>query len=252
MHKPLSSTRRMRTLIRLMYRPDKNTKDCLCRSLRSLPINHTTDPMRSLSVPNEKPNAMPTISRRGAVMPSSPIRKLAPLAAEAESRGVRILSLNIGQPDLPTPREAFEVLKHIDRTVLEYSPSDGYASIRKKFTEYYHKNNVDVRPDQIIVTSGGSESVLFSFLAALDPGDEVILPEPAYANYVAFSKTVGARIIGLPCSIDDGFKLPPIEEFEKRITPSTKAYPHLQPQQSYRLRIYQRRVRPNTRHCQEA
>lgn len=166
---------------------------------------------------------MPTISRRGTVMPSSPIRKLAPLAAAADARGVRVLSLNIGQPDLPTPREAFDVLKHIDRKVLEYSPSDGYASIRNKFTEYYKRNNIDVSADQIIVTSGGSESVLFSFLAALDPGDEVLLPEPAYANYVAFSKTAGARIIGLPCSIDNSFKLPPIEEFEKRITPSTKA-----------------------------
>lgn len=166
---------------------------------------------------------MPTISRRGAVMPSSPIRKLAPLARAAESRGVRVLSLNIGQPDLPTPEEAFDVLRHLERDVLEYSPSDGYSSIREKFTQYYHKHGIELTPEQVIVTSGGSEAVLFSFLAALDPGDEVILPEPAYANYVAFSKMGGARIIGLPCSIDNGFKLPPIEEFEKRITPSTKA-----------------------------
>lgn len=166
---------------------------------------------------------MPTISRRGAVMPSSPIRKLAPLARAAESRGVRVLSLNIGQPDLPTPDEAFDVLRHLERDVLEYSPSDGYSSIREKFTQYYHKHGIELTPEQVIVTSGGSEAVLFSFLAALDPGDEVILPEPAYANYVAFSKMGGARIIGLPCSIDNGFKLPPIEEFEKRITPSTKA-----------------------------
>ena len=156
-------------------------------------------------------------------MPSSPIRKLAPLARAAESRGVRVLSLNIGQPDLPTPDEAFDVLRHLERDVLEYSPSDGYSSIREKFTQYYHKHGIELTPEQVIVTSGGSEAVLFSFLAALDPGDEVILPEPAYANYVAFSKMGGARIIGLPCSIDNGFKLPPIEEFEKRITPSTKA-----------------------------
>lgn len=166
---------------------------------------------------------MPTISRRGEVMPPSPIRKLAPLARAAEAKGVRILSLNIGQPDLPTPKEAFDVLKEIDRNVLEYSPSEGYLSTRQKFTEYYKKLGIDITPDEIIVTTGGSESVLFSFLATLDPGDEVILPEPAYANYVSFSKTAGARIIGLPCSIDDGFALPPIEEFEKRITPSTKA-----------------------------
>lgn len=166
---------------------------------------------------------MPTISRRGEVMPPSPIRKLAPLARAAEARGVRILSLNIGQPDLPTPREAFDSLKNIDRKVLEYSPSEGYLSTREKFAEYYKKLGIDITPDEVIVTTGGSESVLFSFLATLDPGDEVILPEPAYANYVSFSKTAGARIIGLPCSIDDGFRLPPIEEFEKRITPSTKA-----------------------------
>ena len=156
-------------------------------------------------------------------MPASPIRKLAPLAAAAHAKGVKILSLNIGQPDLPTPREAFEVLKHIDRTVLEYSPSDGYDRMRSKMTEYYGRNGIEVTPEEIIITSGGSEAVLFSFLAALDPGDEVILPEPAYANYVSFSKTAGARIIGLPCSIEEGFRLPPIEEFEKRITPSTKA-----------------------------
>ena len=156
-------------------------------------------------------------------MPPSPIRKLAPLARRAEANGVRVLSLNIGQPDLPTPREAFESLKHIERKVLEYSPSEGYYATRSKFSDYYKKLGIDVTPDEIIITSGGSESVLFSFLAALDPGDEVILPEPAYANYVSFSKTAGARIIGLPCSIDDAFRLPPVEEFEKRITPSTKA-----------------------------
>lgn len=156
-------------------------------------------------------------------MPASPIRKLAPLAASARARGIRVLALNIGQPDLPTPREAFDVLKHIDRKVMEYSPSDGFLSVRQKMTEYYRRNNIEVNPEQIIVTTGGSEAVLFSFLVALDPGDEVLLPEPAYANYVSFSKTAGARIIGLPSSIEDGFKLPPIEEFEKRITPSTKA-----------------------------
>lgn len=166
---------------------------------------------------------MPTISRRGAVMPASPIRKLAPLATSAKARGIRVLGLNIGQPDLPTPREAFEVLKHIDREVMEYSPSDGFLSMRQKMAEYYRRNNIEINPEQIIITTGGSEAVLFSFLVALDPGDEVLLPEPAYANYVSFSKTAGARIIGLPSSIEDGFKLPPIEEFEKRITPSTKA-----------------------------
>ncbi|MEZ3531763.1 MAG: pyridoxal phosphate-dependent aminotransferase [Muribaculaceae bacterium] len=166
---------------------------------------------------------MPSISRRGRVMPASPIRKLAPYAAAAQARGIKILSLNIGQPDLPTPQAAFDTLHSINRTVLEYSPSDGLPSLRRKMAEYYKRFDIDVTPEQIIMTCGGSESVLFAFLAALDPGDEVILPEPAYANYVAFSKTAGARIIGLPSSIDSGFALPPIEEFEKCITPSTKA-----------------------------
>lgn len=156
-------------------------------------------------------------------MPASPIRKLAPYAAAAQARGIKILSLNIGQPDLPTPQAAFDTLHSINRTVLEYSPSDGLPSLRRKMAEYYKRFDIDVTPEQIIMTCGGSESVLFAFLAALDPGDEVILPEPAYANYVAFSKTAGARIIGLPSSIDSGFALPPIEEFEKCITPSTKA-----------------------------
>lgn len=166
---------------------------------------------------------MPTISRRGRVMPPSPIRKLAPLAREAKAKGTRVLGLNIGQPDLPTPREAFEALKKIDRTVLEYSPSEGYLETREKFAEYYANLGINLSPDEIIITTGGSESVLFSFLATLDPGDEVILPEPAYANYVSFSKIAGAGIVGLPCSIEDGFRLPSVEEFEKRITPSTKA-----------------------------
>lgn len=156
-------------------------------------------------------------------MPASPIRKLAPLARAAEERGVRILSLNIGQPDLPTPREAFDTLKHIDRQVLEYSPSDGSAPMRAKMAEYYRRQGIDVEPDQIVVTAGGSEAVLMAFLAALDPGDEVILPEPAYANYVAFSKIAGARIVGIPTSIYTGFALPPAEEFERCVSDRTKA-----------------------------
>lgn len=156
-------------------------------------------------------------------MPASPIRKLAPLAREAERKGVKILSLNIGQPDLPSPPNALEALHNVHREVLEYSPSDGLETLRRKFTEYYKRYGIEVTPEQIIVTSGGSESVFFAFLATLNPGDEVILPEPAYANYVAFSKTAGAKIIGIPCKIDDGFALPSIEEIEKHITPRTKA-----------------------------
>lgn len=166
---------------------------------------------------------MPSISTRGQEMPASPIRKLAPLARKAERKGVKVLSLNIGQPDLPSPPNALEALHNVHREVLEYSPSDGLETLRRKFTEYYKRYGIEVTPEQIIVTSGGSESVFFAFLATLNPGDEVILPEPAYANYVAFSKIAGAKIIGIPCKIDDGFALPSIEEIEKHITPRTKA-----------------------------
>lgn len=156
-------------------------------------------------------------------MPASPIRKLGPRAVEAEAKGIKILSLNIGQPDLPTPPEAFAALFNINRKVLEYSPSDGLPQLRRKMAEYYSRYDINVDPGQIIITSGGSEAVLFAFLAALNPGDEVILPEPAYANYVAFSKIAGASIVGIPSSIESGFALPSIEEFESRITPRTKA-----------------------------
>lgn len=166
---------------------------------------------------------MPTISQRGEAMPSSPIRKLAPLANEARARGIKVYGLNIGQPDLPTPQCGLDALKHIDRKVLEYSPSDGYACLRDKLVEYYGRYDINLRPDEIIVTAGGSEAVLLAFLSTLNPGDEVILPEPAYANYVTFCRTAGAKIVGIPCFIDNGFALPPAEEFEKRITDRTKA-----------------------------
>ena len=121
---------------------------------------------------------MPTISQRGQIMPASPIRKLVPLAREAEQRGVKVIRLNIGQPDLPTPEEGLEALKHIDRKVLEYSPSEGLRSLREKLADYYHRFHIDVTADDIIVTTGGSEAVLFAFMACLDPGDEIIVPEP--------------------------------------------------------------------------
>ncbi|MDE6547799.1 MAG: pyridoxal phosphate-dependent aminotransferase [Muribaculaceae bacterium] len=165
---------------------------------------------------------MAHLSQRGYEMPASPIRRLAPLANEALSRGIKVYRLNIGQPDLPTPPQAFEALKNIDRDVLEYSPSDGLPSLRAKLKEYYHRFNIDVDVDDIIVTCGGSEAVLFSFMACLDPGDEIIVPEPAYANYMAFAISAGAKIVSIPSSIDKGFALPPIEEFEKLITPRTK------------------------------
>ena len=165
---------------------------------------------------------MANLSERGFEMPASPIRRLAPLANDAVKRGVKVYRLNIGQPDLPTPPQAFEALRNIDRDVLEYSPSDGLPSLREKLKEYYHRFNIDVETEDIIVTSGGSEAVLFSFMACLDPGDEIIVPEPAYANYMAFAISAGAKIVSIPSTIDKGFALPPIEEFEKLITPRTK------------------------------
>lgn len=165
---------------------------------------------------------MPTISNRGEVMPASPIRRLVPLANEAVKRGLKVYRLNIGQPDLPTPPEAFEALRNIDRKVLEYSPSEGLLSLRVKLRDYYHRFNIDVETEDIIVTSGGSEAVLFAFMACLDPGDEIIMPEPAYANYMAFAISAGAKIVTIPSDIESGFALPPVEEFEKLITPRTK------------------------------
>ena len=166
---------------------------------------------------------MPEISARGLQMPSSPIRKLTPLANEAKARGVKVYHLNIGQPDLPTPQVALDSLKNVDRSVLEYSPSPGFLSLREKLAKYYSKFNISLSPDEIIVTSGGSEAVLFAFLACLNPGDEIIIPEPAYANYMAFAISAGAVIKSVTSTIETGFALPPVEEFEALITPRTKA-----------------------------
>lgn len=165
---------------------------------------------------------MPQVSDRGKAMPDSPIRKLAPLAEKAKERGVKVYHLNIGQPDLPTPPEALAAIKNIDRKILEYTPSEGIRSLREKLAKYYHKFNIDVTADDIIVTTGGSEAVTFAFMSCLDPGDEIIVPEPAYANYEAFAIVAGAVIKSIAASIDDGFALPPVEEFEKLITPKTK------------------------------
>lgn len=155
-------------------------------------------------------------------MPASPIRRLVPLANAAKARGTKVYHLNIGQPDVPTPPEGLAALKNIDRDVLEYSPSDGLLSLRQKLKGYYKRFNIDVDVDDIIVTTGGSEAVLFAFMACLDPGDEIIVPEPAYANYMAFAISAGAKIVTVPSSIDEGFALPPVEKFEELITPRTK------------------------------
>lgn len=166
---------------------------------------------------------MPEISQRAIEMPASPIRKLAPLAVDATRRGVHVYHLNIGQPDLPTPKVGLDVLKHIDRTVLEYSPSQGFESYRKKLTKYYAKYNINLSSDDIIITSGGSEAVLFAFMSCLNPGDEIIVPEPAYANYMAFAISAGAKIRTIATTIEEGFSLPKVEKFEELINPHTKA-----------------------------
>ena len=166
---------------------------------------------------------MPVISQRGIEIPSSPIRKLTPLANNAKARGIKVYHLNIGQPDLPTPESALDAVRKVDRKVLEYSPSQGFLSLRKKLAEYYSKYRIELSPDDVIVTSGGSEAVLFAFMTCLNPGDEIIIPEPAYANYMAFAVSAGAVIKTVPSSIETGFALPPVEKFEELITERTKA-----------------------------
>ncbi len=166
---------------------------------------------------------MPEISVRGIEMPESPIRKLAPLAAAAEARGIKVYHLNIGQPDLPAPPEGLEALKHISRPVLAYSPSQGFLSYRQKLTRYYERYHIHVSADDIIITAGGSEAVMFAFMSCLNPGDEIIVPEPAYANYMAFAISAGARIRTIATSIDEGFALPKVEQFEELINDRTRA-----------------------------
>lgn len=166
---------------------------------------------------------MPKLSDRSQTMPASPIRKLAPYATAAKQKGIKVYHLNIGQPDLPTPQEGLDALKHITRQVLEYSPSQGYQSYREKLVGYYAKYNINLTPDQIFVTTGGSEAVQFAFMACLNPGDEVIIPEPAYANYMGFACETGAVVRTITTHIEDGFALPAVEQFEKLINERTRA-----------------------------
>ena len=156
-------------------------------------------------------------------MPYSPIRKLAPYADAAKSKGDKEYHLNIGQPDIKTPQCALDALKNIDRTILEYSPSDGYLSLRTEMVKYYAEYGIYLSPDEIIITAGGSEAVLFAFLACLDPGDEIIVTDPFYANYMAFAISVGAVIKSVKTHIENGFRLPSVEEFEAKITDRTRA-----------------------------
>lgn len=165
---------------------------------------------------------MPEISNRAVAMPESPIRKLVPLADAAKRRGIKVYHLNIGQPDLATPQEGLDALRNIDRKVLEYSPSDGYRSLREKLVGYYDQYQIKLTPDDIIITTGGSEAVLFAFMSCLNPGDEIIVPEPAYANYMAFAISAGAVIRTISTSIEEGFALPKVERFEELINERTR------------------------------
>ncbi len=166
---------------------------------------------------------MPKLSERSMKMPASPIRRLAPFAAEAKKRGIKVYHLNIGQPDIHTPEEGLEAIKHVDRKVLEYSPSQGIPSYVEKLVGYYKRYDIDLSVDDIIVTCGGSEAVQMAFMVCLNPGDEVIIPEPAYANYMGFACETGAVVRTITTHIEDGFALPPVEEFEKVINERTRA-----------------------------
>ncbi|MFL9485327.1 pyridoxal phosphate-dependent aminotransferase [Chitinophagaceae bacterium LWZ2-11] len=163
------------------------------------------------------------VSKRGKEMPASPIRKLVPFAEDAKKRGTKVYHLNIGQPDIETPKMVLDAVRHSDFKVLEYSHSAGNESYRKKLVQYYKGVGINVNHNQIIVTTGGSEAIIFGFMACLDAGDEVIIPEPFYANYNGFAVEAGVNVVPVTSSIESGFALPPIDEFEKKITPKTKA-----------------------------
>ena len=166
---------------------------------------------------------MPVISHRGANMPPSPIRKSVPYSDAAKKRGTKVYHLNIGQPDIETPQAILDAVKHTNMKVLEYSPSPGFESYRKKLVEYYKRNNIDVTSNQIIVTTGGSEAIMFAIQSCMDPGDEIIIPEPFYANYNGYAVSAGVKVVPIPSSIENGFALPTIEGFVKAITTRTKA-----------------------------
>ncbi|MGZ8525876.1 MAG: pyridoxal phosphate-dependent aminotransferase, partial [Chitinophagaceae bacterium] len=166
---------------------------------------------------------MLTISKRGSQMPSSPIRKLVPFAEAAKRKGIKVYHLNIGQPDIETPPAIMDAVRHTKIKVLEYSHSAGNESYRRKLVEYYKKCGIDVSYDQIMITTGGSEAIMFGFFTCLNPGDEVIIPEPFYANYNGFACAAGVNVVPITSRIENGFALPPIEDLEKVITSKTKA-----------------------------
>lgn len=156
-------------------------------------------------------------------MPASPIRKLVPYAEKAKKQGKIVYHLNIGQPDIETPELALNAIKNMDRKVIEYSHSAGFESYRTKLSAYYKKTGINVNPEDILITTGGSEALVFGFMTTCNPGDEVIIPEPFYANYNGFAVMAGVNVVPVTSTIDNGFALPPVEEIEKKITPKTKA-----------------------------
>ena len=164
-----------------------------------------------------------SISNRGQLMPASPIRKLVPYAEAAKKKGIKVYHLNIGQPDIETPKAVLDAVRHSEFKILEYSHSAGNESYRRKLVDYYKSVNIEINYNNIIITTGGSEAILFGFMACLDPGDEVIIPEPFYANYNGFAVAAGVKVVPITSYIKSGFALPPIEEFEKAITSKTKA-----------------------------
>jgi len=166
---------------------------------------------------------MPKISTKGGLMPLSPIRKLVPFAEQAKKEGVKVFHLNIGQPDIKTPNVALDAIKNSNLEVLEYSRSEGSETYREKLSEYYKKNDIQIAADNIIITTGGSEALLFTFGSIMDLGDEVIIPEPFYANYNGFSIAQGVKVVPVVSKIESNFALPPIADFEALITPKTKA-----------------------------
>jgi aspartate aminotransferase len=166
---------------------------------------------------------MLTISSRGKLMPPSPIRKLVPYAETAKKKGIKVYHLNIGQPDIETPEPILNAVRHADFKVLEYSHSAGNESYRRKLVQYYKKAGIEIDHTQIIVTTGGSEAILFGFMSCLDAGDEVIIPEPFYANYNGFAVAAGVKVIPVTSHIENGFALPPISAFEQLVTPKTRA-----------------------------
>jgi len=165
---------------------------------------------------------MPSISEKGKLMPASPIRKLVPYAEEAKRKGRKVYHLNIGQPDIPTPEVALNALRNINLKVIEYSHSAGNETYRRKLAEYYRKIGIDINYNEILITTGGSEAILFALMASVNPGEEVIIPEPFYANYNGFATTAGIKIVPVTSHIKDDFALPPISEIEKKITSKTK------------------------------